>query len=74
MLGLTTTLTEVDEKGNALENPPFQIVADSAGVKLTGESRRLTNMDELQEMAQAFDRAWRLHLTYKPKITNLAGH
>lgn len=74
LLGLTHVWEEVNEHGMPCEEPPFQIRADEAGVKLTGNSLRFSDMEALQLLAATISAAWEKYGHLRPKPTNLAGH
>ena len=74
LLGLTHIWEETSEHGMPATEPPFQIRADEGGVRLTGDSTRITDQEGLQSFARATSDAWQKHFALKRKVTNAAGH
>lgn len=74
LLGLTHVWEECNQHGMPMNNPPFQIRADEAGVRMVGESTRLVTMEDLEVLAKVITDAWEKFGHLKPKILNTAGH
>jgi hypothetical protein len=69
LLGITLVITEV-----SLEPEPFEVRADSGGVKFQGTSMRFTEATDLSTFAAQIDKAWKFYKQTCKKVTNMAGH
>ncbi len=75
LLGLTIVYTEVGEDGGLLDaEQPFEIRADSGGLRFLGASRRISEMADLDILAKTISEAWSAHRGLRPKVTSITGH